>query len=161
MRKILMAALAAASIGGLGGVVYAGTASVVGAHGLKVDMVQKAQDRDDRWRDCRDWDRDGRRCRDRGWDDRRWRDWWGADSCRGRGHERYLEDGHWRMCRRDRDEWRDCSSWDREHRRCGDRDWDDHRMRDYWGIKTCRIRGHDRYFDDGRWHMCPHRRYGY
>ena len=133
-----MAALVAASIGGLGGVVYAGTASVIGAHALRVDMVQKADDRDDH-RGCRDWDRDGRRCRDD--DRRRCRDW----------------DGDRHRCRDDdHDRWRDCRDWDHDGRRCRDTDWDDHRMRGYMGIRSCRVRGHDHYFDDGRWHECPH-----
>lgn len=155
MRKIFMAAIAAASVGGFAGVAYSGAASKISVQALHADSVQTVQDR---WHDCRDWDRDRRRCRDRDWDDRRWQDWLGMGSCRG-GHDRYLEDGRWHNCRRDRDDWRDCTMWDREHRRCGDRDWDDRRMRDYWGIRSCRIRGHDRYFDDGRWHRCPGRRY--
>jgi hypothetical protein len=156
MRKILMAALAALSIGGFAGSANSGVASKASVHGLRPDTVQQVQDR---WSDCRDWDRDGRRCRDRDWDDRRWRDWFGADSCRGRGHERYLEDGHWRMCVRD--EWRDCRDWDRDGRRCRDRDWDDRRWRDYDGRDSCRRRGHDRYFEDGRWLRCAMERLEY
>jgi hypothetical protein len=157
MRRILLAALAAASIGGFGAAAFAGPASIVGAHALRSDMVQKTQDR---WRDCRDWDRDGRHCRDRDWDEGRWHDWYGPESCRIRGHDRYLDDGRWRRCERDRDDrGRDCRDWDRDGRHCRDSDWDEGRWRDWWGPESCRRRGHDRYLEDGRWHECRRMRY--
>jgi hypothetical protein len=58
-------------------------------------------------------------------------------------------------------EWRDCREWDRDRRECRDRDWDRHHNRNWYGIRSCRLRGHDHFIgEDGHWHECP-RRGGY
>ncbi len=94
MRKLLVIALAAASMAGFASITQAGVGTVV--HAQPVSMITKAE-----WRDCREWDRRRHECRDREWDRHHDRSWYGERSCRERGHDHFIgEDGRWHECRR-------------------------------------------------------------
>jgi len=116
MRRMIVAALAAASLIGTAGTSVAGVAgkAQVAAPSpmVQVQMRERDWERD---RHCRDWDDRGRACRDRDEGCSRWdyrthdcRDWardrWrGIESCRRPGHDRYLNSrNHREMCPRRR-----------------------------------------------------------
>ena len=117
MRRMIIAALAAASLIGTAGTGVAGVAgkAQVAAPSPMVQVqMRDMRERDwERDRHCRDWDDRGRACRDRDEGCSRWdyrthdcRDWardrWrGIESCRRPGHDRYLNRrNHWEMCPR-------------------------------------------------------------
>lgn len=93
MRRILLAALAVASLTAPAGMAAAQVSAVV-----RPDTVTHVDD----WRPCRSWDGRRRLCRDADWDRNRWRehDWYGPASCAS-GHERFIDrHGRWRFCHR-------------------------------------------------------------
>jgi hypothetical protein len=94
MRKLLITALAAASVVGFAGSSFAGAGGALSAHAPAVSMIQKAE-----WHDCRDWDGRRHECRDKDWDRHHDHSWWGPESCRRHGHDHFLgDDGHWHEC---------------------------------------------------------------
>jgi hypothetical protein len=114
MRRMIVAALAVASLIGTAGTSVAGVGSL--AQGVAPSMVTHVQMRDRDWehdRHCRDWDDRGRACRDHDEGCTRWdmrthdcrdyaRDRWkGVESCRRPGHERFLDRrNRWQPCPR-------------------------------------------------------------
>lgn len=117
MRRMIIAALAVASLVGTANTSMAGVAGkaeVAAPSPLVQVQMREMRERDwERDRHCRDWDDRGRACRDRDEGCSRWdyrthdcRDWardrWrGIESCRRPGHDRYLNRrNHWEMCPR-------------------------------------------------------------